>query len=419
MPLRPRRIRTLFAALVCAAFAFGLAPPVPAADMTPADVVGVESPGPLVPLGRDDTSGAAVVAKTFVEAIEGGDGDRLLSVLHGETLIGRIADGMPFTDSERMDFERGMQVLLGNIARIIASSAPEGFEGRYRGLLQREGRIHALVRLDMGERGLNYFELSLGRSSDGRVWVYDWYDYAQGSLYSESVRQLGALASGDPAVMASTGGVEGADADAARLAAQFIGRIHAGQLEEALEAWHDLPPAIARSEPILLQRVKVASMLGDERAHRMALTDLATYHGKDPRLALSLVDHYYYSGQSEALFTALGAMSRYMGVRDAGLVNLEGAYHELLGHHAEAEKLAREAIDSEPSYESAHWVLVQALLGLGRYADVTQALETIETRFGYEIDPDQLAAQPMYAEFARSESFRDWKAGRAMPAAHE
>ena len=40
-------------------------------------------------------------------------------------------------------------------------------------------------------------------------------------------------------------------------------------------------------------------MLGDENEHRMALTDLARYHESDARLALSLVDHYFYTGQNE------------------------------------------------------------------------------------------------------------------------
>ncbi|MBW2233284.1 MAG: hypothetical protein JRH17_23120 [Deltaproteobacteria bacterium] len=387
-----------------------------AEDMAPAQVASAESPGPLTPLTREDPSGGADTAKIFVAALEQANGEQMLAVLHGETLIARIAEGMPFTDAERIDFEQGMQVLLGNVARIIASSAPEGFGASYRGLLVRSGGAHALVRLDMGERGLNYFELMLGRSPDGRVWIYDWYDYAQGSTYSESVRQLGALASGDPSIMASAGGVTGADVEGARMAAEFVARIHAGQLQDSLDTWHALPPEIAYAQPLLLQRIKVASMLEDENEHRMALTDLARYHEGDARLALSLVDHYFYTGQNEKLFAALGAMNAYMGLRDTGMINLEGAYHELLGDHIEAEALAREAIDKEPGYEGAYWVLVQSLLGLEQYEQVTEALRTIETRFGYEIDPDQLALQPMYAEYARSEAYQQWKGSAAAPA---
>jgi len=53
---------------------------------------------------------------------------------------------------------------------------------------------------------------------------------------------------------------------------------------------------------------------------------------------------------------------------------------------------------------------------LGQFDQVTEALQTIESRFGYEIDPGQLAAQPMYAEYARSPSFQQWKAGGDVPA---
>ena len=62
--------------------------------------------------------------------------------------------------------------------------------------------------------------------------------------------------------------------------------------------------------------------------------------------------------------------------------------------------------------------LVRALVlaGLEQYEQVTEALRTIETRFGYEIDPDQLALQPMYAEYARSEAYQQWKGSAAAPA---
>jgi hypothetical protein len=105
-----------------------------------------------------------------------------------------------------------------------------------------------------------------------------------------------------------------------------------------------------------------------------------------------------------------------MGVEDAGLLNLEAAYHELFGESAVAEQRARSAIEREPAYEDPYWVLIQALLSQGRYGDVTDTLVLIGGRFG-GVDPNGLAAQPLYADYAKSKSFQEWSQSTEAPAA--
>lgn len=368
----------------------------------------------LQPISRDDTSGALDAARQFISAIEQGDGALLLAVIHEDALIERVARGMDFSATERSQFGAAMKATLATVGEVMAASAPDGIDATYRGLFARRGGMHALIRLDLGDLGLNYFELKLARTPEGEVLVYDWYDYAQAADYSANVRELGALASGDPELIASAGGVPGIDSKGAAAALRFMQQLQAGEYAPALETYKALPPGLANTKPLLLQRAKIANMTGNEKEYHAAMADMAKYHGGDPRLALLLVDSYYYAGDRESLFGALDRMKWFMGIEDAGLLNLEAAYHQLFGESALAEQRARAAIEREPGYEDPHWVLVQALLSQSKYAEVTHALRLIDKRFG-GVDPSNIAAQPLFADYAQSESFQQWS--QATPAA--
>jgi hypothetical protein len=410
MPVTFRRMLLASAALCVVAVTPGLALGSQAAAREAALPFGLTYVTP------DDMTGAVDVADEFIAAIEGGDGGRLLGALHPDTLIERITTGMSFSEEERRRFDKAMKATLGQVGAAMAAGAPDGIDASYRGMFSRRGRMHALIRLDLGEIGLNYFELELARLPDGSVAVYDWYDYAQAAFYSTSVRELGALSSGDPRLIETAGGVPGIDAEAAEAALRFMRQLQAGERAAALHTYHGLPAALRHAKPLLMQRAKLANGLGDPDEYHAAMSDLGTYHGEDPRLALVLVDYYLQIGDREKLFGALERMKWFMGVEDPGLINLEAAYYQLLGESELAEQRARGAIAREPGYEDPHWVLVRSLLSQKKHAQVTETLRLIELRFDHQLDPEWIATEPSFADYAESDSFRAWATSASAPA---
>jgi tetratricopeptide (TPR) repeat protein len=368
-------------------------------------------PRELRPIVSAETGGASDVAKRFAAAIQAGDDAALVEVMHVEALIDRVERRLPMPADERPVFRAEMRKAVSRLASIMGSSAPSGMQVTYRGLYARRGRIHALLRLDLGEQGMNFFELELGRDAEGAVHVYDWYDYARGVEYTTNVRQLVGLASNDPSVIESELGASGLDAASAALVGRYLKEVRSWKLEESMATYDAMPPQLQHARPLMIQRVKAAALLDDEALRRRALAELDREHGSDPRLTLMLVDHYYYTGDREKLFGALDRMARYMGVRDPGVLNLQAGYEHLLGEYAAAEKSARKAIEVEPSYEPPHWLLVQSLLGQAKYDDVTRNLQLIGQRFGHDFTSESFADQPMYAEYAHSESFDAWLGG--------
>jgi len=374
-------------------------------------------PAGLVPVDRGDLAGCATAARQFVAAVDAADSAYLDGVLHKQALVELVAEGIPFSEADRMQFGEGMSVMLDQVAEVISAGARNGVDVSYRGVLARSSGIHALVRLDLGDMGINYFELKLARTPEGRVVIYDWFDYAQGDDYSANARNLGALATGDPGAMAVISGVSGIDADAARLMPVFMQQMQRRQLAEAEATWQSMPPELRHARPILMQYVKLAAMTGDPVKRQASLAALAKHHGADPRLALILADHYYMSGDSDRLFRAIDGLKRHMGVEDAGILQLEAAYHEGLGESAAAESSARSAIAAEPDHEDSHWILVESLLSQQKYLDVTIALQQLRTRFGYEFSSESLSSEPAYAGYLKSQAFNDWMGGASAPPA--
>jgi hypothetical protein len=372
-----------------------------------------ERPPPrgLAAIAPGDPAGAQEVAKAFATSIQNGDDAGLVQVVHVDALVDQVEFGLPITDAERPAFRAELSKAVSRLASIMAASAPEGMLVTYRGLYARKGRIHALLRLDLGEQGMNFFELTLGRSADGRVYIYDWYDYARGVDYTTNVRQLVGLASGDPSVIREELGIAELKPEAAALVGRYLREVKAWRLEASMATYDAMPKELRRARPLMIQRVKAATLLGDDALRRRTLVELDREHGSDPRLTLMLADHYYYSGEREKLFDALDSMAWFMGVRDPGVMNLQAGYEHLLGEHAAAEQTARKAIAAEPTYEPPHWLLVQSLLAQARYDDVTRTLKQIGDRFGREFSPEQFASEPMYAEYAKSESFQSWLGG--------
>lgn len=373
-------------------------------------------PGGLSAITPGETAGAAEIAQGFAAAIQTGDDEALVGVVHVEALVDAVEKGLPMAEAERPAFRAELRKAISHLASVMAASAPAGMQVTYRGLYARKGRIHALLRLDLGAQGMNFFELELGRSADGAVHVYDWYDYARGVDYTVNVRQLVGLAGGDPAVIEAELGASGLQREATILVGRYLREVRAWKLEASMATYDSMPPQLKRARPLMIQRVKAAALMGDDPLRRRALADLDREHGSDPRLTLMLVDHYYYTGQREKLFGALDRMARFMGVRDPGVLNLQAGYEHLLGNQVAAERTARKAIAAEPTYEPPHWLLVQALLAQSKHDEVTVALKLIGDNFGHEFTAESLSSQPLYAEYARSGSFGAWLGGA--PAKH-
>ncbi|HEX2492442.1 MAG TPA: hypothetical protein VHK24_01615 [Steroidobacter sp.] len=71
-----------------------------------------------------------------------------------------------------------------------------------------------------------------------------------------------------------------------------------------------LPPEIADTRVMLVQRASLANESGEEARYREVLARLEDLHGDDPAAAFMLLDHYFYSRDLRKCLQAVAAIER-------------------------------------------------------------------------------------------------------------
>jgi len=195
-----------------------------------------------------------------------------------------------------------------------------------------------------------------------------------------------------------------------RATTAFLRAAAAGENARALALFAGIPKEVQESRPFLLLRVDVAAE--DERRHAEALTALANRFGDDPSLGIVLMEHYIQTGDHAGALRNLRGVLRRLPA-DGLLLSMGASYHSLVGDHARAATFARRAIETEPDYEDGYFLLTDALLARGDYADTLATLGLIEKRFGYAFTPEDFEQDAEYAGLVQSPSYAQWKQQRA------
>lgn len=197
-----------------------------------------------------------------------------------------------------------------------------------------------LVRYNVGG-GYNYVLLipvAVGRT-DSVARISDLYFATSGELMSETVGIATQLASSPSETF--LGKLFGAE----QINREFVGQIQQvaklrqeNRLREAYDVLDQTEGGIRNHRLILMNTIQIASQL-DEALYRAELRRLAEHHNDDPRVAFTLLDHYFYENNLDKAMSIINLMERSYG--EDGVFNLLRANVEF----------ARGRIDAARDYE--------------------------------------------------------------------
>jgi tetratricopeptide (TPR) repeat protein len=348
----------------------------------------------------------------IVAALRSGNGEAFSRAIHKKKLLDRTLEGM----SQDADIIRKTRASLDSALDKVGSIMTRklGQNARLTFIRSRSigGEQRALVRVDMGDSGLNYLDFILGKEEKGVIKILDWHDYAQGQLYTNSLRQaLVLMIPQDKTLIGRLLGLSKVDRKTVRAFSELAKLSREGKFDQWLEKYNKLPEDMKYSRIILVSRVLIASALGAEDQYRTALKDVNTYFGDDPTLSLLLIDHYFYEGDFETAHRALNRLNKYTG-GDAAIDFLHANIYFMEKNYPESIKYAQLATQQDPSFEDSYWTLLNASIHEKKYQMAVNALKHLESEFGYEFDPKALANQEGYDEFVRSSTFARWRNGK-------
>lgn len=350
----------------------------------------------------------AEIGNRWADAINDADAPALNALLDLEGLGRRSADTLPTSDTERNEFVRGFMRGAERLAPTWISQIQmtEG-SALFLKVHSFDGMRGPLVRYDLGDQGYNYLLLIAESQPNGEPRVVDLFLATTGQKFSDTLGAISLLlVAPNDSLLGQVFGVTNIDRN---LVASFtsIGQLQrAGRTADAYAKVQELPEAIRNHRVMLNISVQLGSLLSED-LYRAELARLARYHRDDPTAAFTLIDYYFYKGDTEAAMNAILGMERAFGT-DAAISILKANISMQAGDLFGARRFAREGVQLEPDNELGHLTLLTILMLSEEYADGIDVLESLEEDFGYEFDALSFADNELYEGFVESTEYAAW-----------
>jgi hypothetical protein len=348
------------------------------------------------------------LGQRWVDAINDSDVLGLNALLDLKGLGLRSAETLPASDAERRDFVTGFMQGASRLAPTWISQI-EVAEGSalFLKVHSFDGMRGPLVRYDLGDQGYNYLLLIAEDRPNSDPRVVDLFLATTGQKFSDTLGAISLLlVAPNDTLLGEMFGLTSIDKD---LAATFtsIGQLQrAGRSADAYAKVQGLPETIRNHRVMLNISVQLASMLSED-LYRAELARLARYHRDDPTAAFTLIDYYFYKGDTDAAMDAILGMERAFGT-DAAISILKANISVEAGDLFGARRFAREGVALEPANELSHLTLLTILMLSEEYADGIEVLEGLEQNFGYAFDSSNFVDNDLYAGFVKSPEYKAW-----------
>ena len=349
------------------------------------------------------------LGQAYAQVINDLDADALNALISAPHLAQNIADLAGDSVAEKQELVRVFEAAIPDMSkRMVIELERQGAIAVFMRVHEFAGMRGPLVRYSVGD-GYNYALLLPVRpaATGSGALVGDMYFATGGELLSETMGIAAKLmVSPSETFLGKLFGVNEIDRDlSSRL--QEVGQLRQqNKLREAFEVLDKMQGSARNHRVIIINALQIASQL-DENLYREELRRLAKYHKDDPRAAFTLLDHYFFENDLDSAMSIIDLMERTYG-SDA-VIFLFRANVELARNRIDnALRFAERSVQLEPDHENAQWTLLTVLVQAQRFGESVKVLQVLESEFGYVFAREDFEAEPLYAEFVRSDEFAQW-----------
>lgn len=363
---------------------------------------------PALALAKATQEEAAALGRSIAEAFNERSVEAFMKVVDVDAFGHLVLDDLDLGAADRNGIRKRLPVSVRKMAEtsMRAIDRNDGSAKFLRAGLE-EGRAYALVRLDLGDQGVDYLKYY---ASSPRA-VEDWYIFTAASLYSGAVRfNLASIFRSESALL-KLFRIPSVSPRETRAFIEVRDSLVREDYAGAFKALEKFPEDYRNSRQWALMRVTYGGRAGDE-VYRGALRHLAARFGADADLQLLLIDHYFYENQLERALGAVASLERAVGGEDASTNGLRGNLLTALKRPGEAEAACRRGIAMEADFKPAYWCLVSVALQRNDGRLAVDALTAYEKAFDVHFDPARLAQQEGYERIARTGEFAAWAKAR-------
>ncbi len=272
------------------------------------------------------------------------------------------------------------------------------------------GEKRAVFRLLMPGTGVNYHEFVLAGNEHDEIHAIDIYIYIAGEMLSETLHTAMIQALADPGLIAKLTGQDNAFMQSRPTIVKMQAALAAKEFQKVIDLYRELPEEMQHSNSVMGMRLQAAARLGEAES-TAAFEDYRKFLPNNAAVDLWAVDYHLNRKEYAAERKAIGRVSKRLG-GDAYQTFLIGSSYFTEGKLDEAAKAVQRAIDDEPTLKEAYFARINIALKQKDFPAVRVALEGVEANTPTRMSVQKIQELPTYAEFAKSDDFKQWVAHR-------
>jgi hypothetical protein len=363
------------------------------------------------PAGVRTTPTEAEAAKfldDYIDALYTPNVARASQLFDWEAILDRATDVPEMSEPRwRSAVAKGAAKSRSSLATNLVKNIEDGGSVEALRIRQVGGEQRAVIRVLLPDGSLNYHEMPLVRDGTGFVRARDIYMFASGEYFSDMLRRLFVIgAEADPNLLERLAGAKKNPlVSAAPKVRDMMAKIRAGDGKGAVEIYRALPRELQRDKAILLTYVMACAKTGDDDLHVRALEDLRASFPNDRGMEMMFIDGSILRGDYDEAVAIIDRIDQAVG-GDPYLDVMRANIRLQEGKLDQAATFAARATERDRGREDAWWTRVNVSLAQKDFSETARLLVVIRDEL--EIEIDDLRKHAEYAEFVKSDAYREF-----------
>ena len=351
--------------------------------------------------------------EAFFNAYVDGLNNRDAKVISDSIDIHAIFDAAIQSKSDRQRYEQTItdkyktQFKGSFVGAIVSNMGEDGYAMLIK--LGNTSKHHskALIRIILPSGGAQYLDITAVAAS-GKVKIVDWFDYSMGQTLTTNVSAIMDM-------VVPRSGVIGKIRDIAdskgrvNKAFKEMSEIKKSQdLVKAKQFFSDYKKYMRDNWILMNLGAQLMEISTDEQFNLEILSFMDKHYSDDTRAGFLLFDYYFITNQFDKAIASLDRYTKEFGVEEGGILNFKTITYYQAGDFASGLKAAKRCVEVEPSFEQCYWLGVTIAIESKDFTEAIDILNLIVNNLGYEFSHENIAADPMYAEFVKSKQYANW-----------
>jgi len=352
------------------------------------------------------------IANQIVDGFNQRSSAKFMEVLDLNTILDKVLTDLEMGPDFRREFKRGFLGKANQLGDGLLQRVPEDRYVKLLRVTSIRGGAKVLVRFDYGDKGMGYQEFFLKRQKNGKIRIIDWFDFASGLKYTESLKQFTMLATSDMSIIRRFfKSVKGEETILKKIQA-LVNAGKAKDFAKVCRIYDSFDENLKKHKVLALFNLNAGNMSGNEQLYKNALKHFVKHFGNDPSCSFLLIDHYYIEKNYPKTLEMVNTFSSFLGTEDAALHHLKGNILMEMGRPEKAVKSGEKGVRVEPEYEDNYWLLLVGYVKLGADKKAVRVCRILEENFSYNLTMEYFQQNSEFKMFVKSKAFKEWMRSR-------